>query len=53
MLRIPPGMNTYHKMAEVCLEPFQKLLEIVSQSQAKIYLMICFETQVSNSNSNF
>lgn len=39
-------------MANVFSVPFQKWLEILSLSQAKINLLIFYEIQVSNSNSN-
>lgn len=41
------------ELQEVCLGPFQKFLEILTQSQAKIPLMVFYETQVSDSNNNF
>lgn len=39
-------------MAEVCLGPFEKLLEILSSSQAKNLFNKCFnKTQNNNTNS--
>lgn len=49
----PASHNMQHKMVKVWLGTFQKLLEILSHFQAKIHLIIFYDTQVSNSNGNF
>lgn len=40
-------------MSHMCLVPFHKQLEIISQSYAQIHLIILYENQLDNPNNNF